>query len=84
MCKLLSIPRSNYYYEINRTIKPKRHDFEDEIIKVFEEAESRYGARRIRKQLRLEGIVVSRRKIRKIMIKNALVSLYTVKMYMSI
>jgi transposase InsO family protein len=66
---------------MNRTVKPKQYEFDDEIIKVFEEAESRYGARRIRKQLRLEGIVVSRRKIRQIMIKNALVSLYTVKQY---
>ena len=48
---------------------------ENEIIRIFEEAESRYGARRIRKQLRLEGILVSKRKIRQIMIKNALVSL---------
>lgn len=81
MCKLLSIPRSNYYYETNKVVKPKRYDFENEIIQAFEDAESRYGTRRIRKQLRLEGIVVSRRKIRQIMIKNALVSLYTVKQY---
>lgn len=81
MCKLLSIPRSNYYYEMHKVVKPKRYDFENEIIQVIEEAESRYGVRRIRKQLRLEGIVVSRRKLRQIMIKNALVSLYTVKQY---
>ena len=81
MCKLLNIPRANYYYDLNKVTKPKRYNFEDEIIRVFEEAESRYGARRIRKQLRLEGIIISRRKIRQVMIKNALVSLYTVKQY---
>ena len=40
MCKLLNIPRANYYYDLNKVTKPKRYNFEDEIIRVFEEAES--------------------------------------------
>jgi len=81
MCLILEIPRANYYYQINKPIKPKRIAFEAEVIRIFEESKQVYGTRKIRKQLRLEGIVISRRKIGLIMKKNALVSLYTVKQY---
>lgn len=81
MCLLLEIPRANYYYNLNKPFKPKRYQFEREIIEIFEASKRAYGTRKIRKQLRLEEIILSRHKIGIIMNKNALVSLYTVKQY---
>lgn len=81
MCKLLEIPRSNYYYHINNPPKIKTYDYEKEVIQEFIDSKHTYGTRRIRMALRARGIIISRRKIGEIMNLNALVSVYTVKHY---
>lgn len=81
MCKLLEIPRSNYYHYINNPPKIKTYDYEDEVIKEFMDSKQTYGTRRIRMALRAKGIIISRRKIGEIMNLNGLVSVYTVKQY---
>lgn len=78
MCLLLGVPRSNYYYEINR-IQTEVETIEDkEIIQIFEESTNRYGSRKIKFELSKKNIIMSRKKIRKIMERNELVSCYTV------
>ncbi len=86
MCKLLKIPRSLVYYHLkNRGNKNKISEeevkLENAVIRIFRESRNNYGARKIRKQLRREGIIASRRKISQIMEKYFLVSSYTVAQY---
>jgi transposase InsO family protein len=81
MCKLLKIPRSNYYYEINKTSKPQKYGFDKEIIKIFKESKYHYGTRKIKKELYKLGIIISRRLIGRVMKRNGLVSTYTIKQY---
>lgn len=74
MCRLLGIPRSSYYY---KAVEPvSETDLEDRIRTLFKENKSRYGARKLKQLLGLEGATVSRRRIRRIMKKYNLVSVY--------
>jgi len=81
MCKLLEVPRSNYYYEINRIEHEDETNDDEVVIKAFDDSKGNYGARKIKIELAKTGLILSRQKIRKIMIKNALVSAYTVLQY---
>jgi len=49
---------------------------EDKITYIFLESKSRYGARKIKKCLEKDGIILSRRRIRRIMKRLNLVSVY--------
>lgn len=51
------------------------------VIKAFEDSKGNYGARKLKIELAKIDIILSRRKIRQIMIRNALVSTYTVLQY---
>lgn len=74
MCRYLNIPRSSYYY---KAIESKSETELEEMIKtIFRESKSRYGARKIKKCLENEGIILSRRRIRRIMKRLNLVSVY--------
>ncbi len=77
MCRLLKVPRSLVYY----VKKPKSSDtkLENMIIKIFKDSRNNYGTKKIKKELNKANIIVSRRKIGKIMKKYALVSNYTIK-----
>jgi len=81
MCKLLEVPRSNYYYEINRIEHEDETNDDEAVIKAFDDSKGNYGARKLKIELAKIGLILSRQKIRKIMIKNALVSSYTVLQY---
>lgn len=63
--------------------KNKRSDkkLEDEIIRIFKESKNNYGARKIKVELEKIGYQASRKRIRKFMDLNGLVSNYTVKQY---
>ncbi len=76
MCKCLEIARSTYYYEAQE-IKDET-ELENRIEQIFHDNKEAYGSRRIKVELFKQGEVVSRRKIRRIMIKKGLVSKYTV------
>lgn len=79
MCQLLQISRASVYY----TKKPKQRNDEREqkIIEIFKASRNNYGSRKIKVELLKNGMIVSRRKIRKIMLSNGLVSNYTVKQF---
>lgn len=74
MCRWLNIPRSSYYYQAVDTVSEA--DLEDKITYIFLESKSRYGARKIKKCLEKDGIILSRRRIRRIMKRLNLVSVY--------
>lgn len=78
LCRCLRISRSTYYYE-----SKSRNDSELEtaVQTAFEENRCVYGSRKIKKVLERKGIIVSRRKICRIMNRLELYSAYTRKKY---
>jgi len=79
MCLVLNIPRSTYYHDAKRV--EKEEPFTELVIQIFRESRNNYGARRIKAALRKKGHRLSRRRIRRIMKANGLVSNYTVAQY---
>jgi transposase InsO family protein len=79
MCKFLNIARGTYYYQT----KEIRHDseLENNVIKIFEESRNNFGTRKIKVELAKLDVIVSRRKIARIMHKYGLVSNYTVAQF---
>lgn len=74
MCRMLHIPRSSYYY---KAIEPvSEAELEEKVVKLFRENKARYGARKLKQVLEADGMTVSRRRIRRIMKKYNLVSVY--------
>ncbi|CAM3024743.1 Mobile element protein [Streptococcus acidominimus] len=74
MCQCLNIPRSSYYY---KAVVPVSEAQLEEMVKcIFLDSKSRYGARKIKKCLEAQGITLSRRRIRHIMKRLKLVSIY--------
>ena len=79
MCLVLKIPRSTYYYDAKRV--EKEEPFTELVIQIFRESRNNYGARRIKAALQKKGHRLSRKRIRRIMKANGLVSNYTVAQY---
>lgn len=76
MCLVLKISRSTYYYEVRE--KESDCGLTRMIIDIFKESRNNYGARKIKVELKKKGLQVSRRRIRRIMKREGLVSSYTV------
>ena len=72
--KVLEIPRSAIYYKNKEKLPNIR--LESEVLRIFRESRSNYGARKIKIELDKLNIITSRRKIRQIMQKYHLVSTY--------
>ena len=79
MCKVLSIPRSTYYYESKQ--KPDENSLASEIREIFRQSRNNYGARKIKVELEKKDLIVSRRRIGRIMKKEGLVSSYTIAQF---
>ena len=80
MCKFLKIARSLLIYYLP-TKRNQDGRVRDEVVKIFNESRNNYGSRKIKIELAKIGHQVSRRRIRRIMTENGLVSNYTVKQY---
>ena len=81
MCNVLKVSRSRYYYEEK---EPKDEALLEEAVqRAFEENRSLYGSRKVKKVLEKKGIIISRRKICRIMKHRGLESAYTHKKYKS-
>lgn len=79
MCRFLNISRSTVYYR--PIIKEADIEIADNIKDVFKTSRNNYGARKIKIELAKIDLIVSRRRIRRIMNELGLVSTYTVKQY---
>jgi putative transposase len=79
MCDVLQVNRSTYYYESKP--RPVDNVVEEAVVKIFEANRRVYGTSKIKVELRKLGMVVSRRRIGRLMKKNGLVSSYTVAQY---
>lgn len=75
MCKALKIPRSTYYYEAKQ--KTDQSELTTAIVDIFKAFRNNYGTRKIKKELVDKDMIVSRRKIGRIMKQEGLVSSYT-------
>ncbi len=79
MCKVLQLPRSTYYYEAQE--KQSDNELIAKITEIFRISRNNYGTRKIKVELKKKGLIVSRRRIGRIMKENGLVSSYTVAQY---
>lgn len=79
MCKILSISRAGFYkYEEKENRKDEHTDL---VHHIFRDSRRSYGTRRIKAECLEKGIVISRRRIGRIMRSEGLSSVYTVKKY---
>lgn len=77
MCRFLGITRSLIYYHLNReeskeTLKTDEL-LEETIKEIFRKSKNAYGSRKIKVELQEKSIIASRRKICRIMKKQALI-----------
>ena len=79
MCKALNISRSSYYYVAKK--KTSEAVLEQAVIEEFAKSRNNYGTRKLKKTLAKRGLLVSRRRIGRIMRKFNLVSNYTKQTY---
>ncbi len=75
MCQALGISRQSYYYE-PRSQKDEAA-LEEQVVNSFSQSRKNYGSRKLKHELINFGLMISRRKIRKIMKKHGLHSTYT-------
>ena len=81
MCAVLKVSRNRYYYKEK---EPKDETALEEAVQTaFEENRSLYGSRKLKKVLSKKGVILSRRKICRIMKRRGLESVYTHKKYKS-
>lgn len=82
MCGVLGVPRSTHYWAISHP-EPERADdpIAGDVVRIYEDNRRERGAPKIKRALAREGIVASRRRIKRIMNQKGLVSAYTRKKY---
>ena len=78
MCKVLGIARATYYYREKETTQGAvEAKLEEAVEEVFKQNRRAYGSRRIKERLDKKNLILSRRKIRRIMKRRGLKSSYT-------
>jgi len=79
-CELLKCSRSGYYaWENKQKTAPKHDELGLAVARIFHKFKRRYGAIRIRNELKKEGIKASKKRIRRAMKKYGLVAKATKK-----
>ena len=85
MCRALKVNRSTTYYRPDgkkKLAEAARHEKDLQDVKeAFEEGKENYGARQIKTSLAGKGVVMSRRKISRLMKELGLVSAYGIPKY---
>ncbi|WP_307480823.1 IS3 family transposase [Cytobacillus purgationiresistens] len=79
MCKVLQLPRSTYYYEAKE--RAAEDNMTSDVIDIFQASRQNYGTRKIKVEIKKRGLIVSRRRIGRIMKEQGLVSTYTVAQF---
>ncbi len=79
MCKVLQLPRSVYYYEVKERIA--EDPVVSDVVDIFHASRQNYGTRKIKVELKKRGLIVSRRRIGRIMQEQGLVSSYTIAQF---
>ena len=82
MCRCLKISRQTYYNLLGKTDDKEEADpLNDTVVEIFNCNQRVYGTRKLKVELQKRGYRVSRRRISRIMHRNGLVSVYTMKKY---
>lgn len=66
MCKILKVSSSGYYYWLKSPLSKREHqqkELQGEIRRIYEKSKGRYGSPRIREELIVEGLRVSRPRV---------------------
>ena len=79
MCKVLELSRSTYYYEAKE--RTKEDYITADVIDIFDTNRQTYGTRKIKVELKKRDLMVSRRRIGRIMKEQGLVSTYTIAQF---
>jgi putative transposase len=75
MCQVLKVSRSSYNDWLKRPVSYREENDRELIIhikEIFDESDSTYGHRRIKKALRKKGIKTSNQRVRRLMKENGL------------
>lgn len=79
-CEILGVPRSTYYWmAAHPAVDAAPDPITDAVVRVFNENRRQYGTPKIKQGLARLGITASRRRIKRIMNENSLVSAYTLR-----
>lgn len=82
MCKVLQLSRNTYYYHLRQKDDHEKQaakaDLEVRIFKIFQQRRNNYGTRKIKKELTKQGLIVSKRRIGRVMKTLGLLSKYIV------
>ncbi|MEK5406688.1 IS3 family transposase [Paenibacillus sp. FSL W8-0439] len=79
MCDVLQLARSTFYHEAKE--QTNDNDLVEAVVDIFHKNRRAYGTRKLKVKLLERGMVVSRRRIGRIMQEQGLVSTYTVAQY---
>jgi len=79
LCNVLQIARSTYYYEAKE--RPNEDVLTKTIVDIFHKNRKAYGTRKIKTKFQEQGLLVSRRRIGRIMREQGLVSTYTIAQF---
>ncbi len=79
MCDVLEIAKSTFYYEAEE--QPKEEACTKAIVEIFHKNRKAYGTRKLKATLMERGLIVSRRRIGRIMREQGLVSTYTIAQF---
>ena len=65
----MDIPRSTYYFEINKVdkVSTRNNDITDKIIEIFNYHKGRYGVRRVYRELKNQGHTINHKRVQRIM-----------------
>ena len=65
----MDIPRSTYYFEINKVDKviTRNNNITDKIIEIFNYHKGRYGVRRVYRELKNQGHTINHKRVQRIM-----------------
>jgi len=84
LLKLIGLPRSTYYYYLNRSEKTDKYaDIKKMIQNIFHENQGRYGYRRITLELKNRGIVINHKTVQNLMKNLGLKCMVRIKKYRS-
>ena len=69
LLKAMEMSKSTYYFEISKTdaVAKRNEELAKEIQNIFEKNKSRYGVRRIHRELQNRGFVVNHKRVQRLM-----------------
>ena len=84
LLSIAQIPRSTYYYQVKRLVRPDKHaQDKKEITAIFHENQGRYGYHRITLELRNRGFIINHKTVQRLMKEENLICHVRMKKYRS-